>query len=429
MPFQVPMPQVGESIFEATVVRWNRRPGERIERDEPLCILSTDKAEMDLPSPVSGVVEEVLVEEGRTVRVGTVIATVQEGEAASPGVPPAAEPVRPEVPTLIPSPAGVAGPRGAGRVFSSPVVRRLARENALDLLTIRGTGRQGRISRRDVLAHMEARAAAPPRGVGPSPAALMAAGPPLPGFPTELLARFAPVVEPGDVVEPMGPVRRAIFDHMALTWHVAPHVHALAEVDFSRIQALRRGRGPAFEAREGFRLTYTPFLARALVSTLQRHPRLNASVTAARESVLHRGIHLGIAVALPDGGLVVPVLRDAQDYTLTGLARRVDELARRARERRLQPDELRGGTFTLSNLGVFGNLAGMPLINQPQVGIVGIGAVKKRVVVLEDQGDAIAVRPMAYVTLGYDHRAVDGSASGAFLRDFRVAVDGFDEEP
>lgn len=428
MPFQVPMPQVGESIFEATLVRWNRRPGERIERDEPLCIISTDKAEMDLPSPVSGVVGEVLVEEGRTVRVGTVIATVEEGAAVSPGVPPAAEPGRPEFRPTPFSAVGT-GPRGVERVFSSPVVRRLARENALDLFAIRGTGRRGRISRRDVLAHMEDRAATPTRGVGPASATAMAAGPPLPGLPADILARYAPVVEPGDVVEPMGPVRRAMFDHMALTWHVAPHVHALAEVDFSRIQALRKRRGPAFEAKEGFRLTYTPFLARALVCTLQRHPRLNASVTAARESVLHRGIHLGIAVALPDGGLVVPVLRDAQDYTLTGLARRVDELARRARERRLQPDELRGGTFTLSNLGVFGNLAGMPLINQPQVGIVGIGAVKKRVIVLEDQGDAIAVRPMAYVTLGYDHRAVDGSASGAFLRDFRAAVDGFDEEP
>ncbi len=439
MAFTVPMPQIGESIHEVTLIRWCKQPGDRVARDETLCILNTDKSEMDLPSPVAGIVQELRVAEGELVRIGTVIATVEENavesvEARISVNREASEAPEAPPPHLAPAGAGAPKPR-AGRIFTSPMVRRLARELALDLSVIPGTGRGGRVSRRDVEKFLADRKGTTettslpsplhsPTGIS-SPTAFSANAS---GLPQEVFTRFAPVPDEGDRVEAMTPTRRAIFDHMSLTWQVSPHVHAVTEVDMSRIQALRTAHGAAFEARTGMKLTITPFLAQALVRTLQQHPRLNASVTAARELILRRGIHLGVAVALADGGLVVPVVKNAQDYSLEGLARKIHELAEKARNKKLQPDEMRGGTFTLSNLGVFGNLMGMPLLNQPQVGIVGLGAVQKRVVVLEDQGDAIAVRPMAYVTLGYDHRAVDGSASGAFLKEFRGRVNGFDEE-
>jgi pyruvate dehydrogenase E2 component (dihydrolipoyllysine-residue acetyltransferase) len=429
MATDVVMPQMGESIAEGTIVRWIKKIGDAIDKDEPLFEISTDKVDAEIPSPGAGVLLEIKVKEGETVPVNSVVAVIGgAGEkAAAPVTAPAAAPV---APAAAPAPAAAAPPapaspapaappvRAAGqastledlrRTRSSPVVRRIAKEHGVDFTQLNGTGVSGRVTRKDILAFIESGQAAP--------AAAPAAGRTMP------MVAPPPAFAPGENVriEKMGIMRRKIAEHMAMSVHTSAHVYSAYEVDFSRIDDIRRRKKAEYEAA-GARLTYTVFLAKATVDTIRQFPFANASLDG--ENVVYkRDVNLGIAVAL-DQGLIVPVIRNADERNMLGLARAIQDLAQRARTKQLKPEEVQGGTFTITNPGIFGALFGLPIINQPQVAILGVGSVDKRVVVVDDM---IAVRPMCYLTLGYDHRLIDGADAGRFLLALKERLQEFDE--
>ena len=433
MPTNIVMPQMGESIAEGTIVRWIKKVGDAIDRDEPLFEISTDKVDAEIPSPVAGVLTEIKVKEGETVPVNSVVATIgADGEAAAavpppgPALPEAAvgQPETSETAAFdeglegrtSPRPAGLEPGTGAGgprddlrRHKSSPLVRKIAQEHNVDIEQITGTGLSGRVTKQDILDFIESGRAAAPSGAEP-PAALTAPGP-------------GPAFKPGENVQivPMSVMRRKIAEHMVLSAHTSPHVYSVYEVNFGRVSALRDKRKAAYEAA-GAKLTFTAFIAKVAIDALRQFPLVNASIDGGN-IVYKKDINLGIAVAL-ENGLIVPVIRNADEKNLLGLSRAIDDVAGRARTKKLSPDEVQDGTFTITNPGIFGALYGLPLINQPQVAIMAVGGIEKRAVVIDD---AIAIRPVCHITLGYDHRLVDGADAGRFLSFVKERLENFDE--
>jgi 2-oxoglutarate dehydrogenase E2 component (dihydrolipoamide succinyltransferase) len=422
------MPQMGESIAEGTIVRWIKRVGDAIDKDEPLFEISTDKVDAEIPSPSAGVLIEIKVKEGETVPVNSVVAVIgAQGEkpaavasaaapppvgpsqkAAQPAAPVPVVPVVPDVPVVPPvAPPGPQTVADLRRIKSSPVVRNIAKAHGVDISALQGTGISGRVTKKDILSHVESGAAARPTGSS-GPAAI---------------APAVPAFKPGENVrlEKMGVMRKKIADHMVMSLRTSPHVYSAYEVDFSRIDEIRRNKKAAYEAA-GAKLTYTAFIAKATIDTIRQFPFSNASIDG-ENIVYKRDINLGIAVAL-DQGLIVPVIKNADERNMLGLCRAVQDLALRARTKKLQPEEVQGGTFTITNPGIFGALFGLPIISQPQVAILGVGSVDKRVVVVNDM---IAIRPMCYLTLGYDHRLIDGADAGRFLQALKERLQNFDE--
>lgn len=449
------MPQMGESIVEGTLTRWLKQPGDTVARDEPLFEISTDKVDTEIPSPAAGVLKEVLVETGATVQINTVVARIDDGAsgggAAAPAAatpePPAAAPAAPApaapAPAPVPvaaSPEPVAAPAAApsgdlGPI--SPLVRRMAREHNLDLSLISGTGTGGRITKADVEAYLargaQAAPAAAPAAPAPSaPAAPVAvpAAAPAPVAPAPIApaadAGLAPVA-PAEVakvrVEAMGTMRQKIAEHMVLSKHTSAHVTTVHRVDMTKIAKMRHARKNAVKERYGFSLTFLPFITRAAAEALRAFPIVNASIQGT--SVLyHSEVNIGIAVAL-DNGLIVPVIKNADERNVLGLQRSIADLANRARSKQLKPDEVQGGTFSITNFGSYGSLFATPVINQPQVAILGVGAVEKQVVVIDD---AIAIRDMAYLALTFDHRLIDGALADQFCQRVKAVLENWSEE-
>jgi pyruvate dehydrogenase E2 component (dihydrolipoyllysine-residue acetyltransferase) len=454
------MPQMGESIAEGTMSKWLKQVGEAVKRDEPIFEISTDKVDAEIPAPQGGVLAEVLVPEGQTVAVGTVVgrietdgtagvaasaapaaATAPAAPAAAPPPPPppppqaAASPPPPAAPAPPPAPAAARGEESVEerlRRRSTPLVRKMVEEHGLDLAAIPGTGAAGRVTRQDVLDYLEQGAAAPaPTPAGPPAAPRAPAVPPIPAaVPAAAMPTVAPgpIVEAweGDEVEPWSRIRKLTADHMILSRRVSAHVNSLIEIDFTHIATLRRRMKQSF-AERGVNLTYLAFIAKAVAENLRKHRVINAAVSG-DNTIYRRDINLGIAVAL-DWGLIVPVIRHADELSLLGVARGVQDLAERARTKRLTPDDVQRGTFSITNPGVFGTFVGTPVINQPQVAILAIGAIEKRpaVVTLPDGSDTIGVRTKGMFCLAYDHRIVDGADADRFLADLRHTLHTFPE--
>jgi 2-oxoglutarate dehydrogenase dihydrolipoamide succinyltransferase (E2 component) len=408
MPTQVLMPQLGESVVEGTITKWLKATGDRVVEFEPLLEVNTDKIDTEIPSPVSGLLLEILVEEGTTVQAGTLLARIgaaDESSVAASPIPGMAPVKAAQVETATPStevaPPTRAGGRGVG--FISPVVAKIAGEQGVDLFQVKGTGEGGRITKKDVLAYIEKRQAAAP-AASPGEATPLASTPaPLPS------TTPGPKALPGEIL-PFTPVRRTIAEHMVSSKHTAAHVTTVMEADLSRVVAHRQANKDIF-ARDGVNLTYTAYFVSAAVTALKADPLVNSSWTETG-ILLHRDIHIGIATSLGEAGLIVPVIKNADSLSLLGLARLINDLANRARARQLKPDEVKGGTFTITNHGVSGSLFATPIINQPQCAILGVGMIQKRVVVVND---AIAIRPMAYLSLTFDHRILDGAIADHFL--------------
>ncbi|NNJ13665.1 2-oxo acid dehydrogenase subunit E2 [Chloroflexales bacterium ZM16-3] len=418
MTTDIKMPQLGESVTEGTVGRWLKQPGEMVQKYEPLLEVVTDKVDTEVPSPVSGTLIEVIIAEGETVRVGTVLARVGAADGAV--VPVGASRETP-LPTPLPTPPEA--PANGRNAFLSPVVARLVAEHGLDPAQIAGSGQGGRVTKQDVL-----RAVAQESGVGSRESGIREQSPEINRRPQTLTTALTPTPDsrlptPDSELVPLSPMRRVIAEHMERSVRTAPHVTAVIEVDLSRIVAHRAASRAAFEA-QGVRLTFTPYFIQATLAGLQSAPVLNGSFSPQGITV-HRRMHIGMAVAL-DEGLIVPVLRDADEKNLLGLARAVGDLAERARSRRLLPDETQGGTFTLTNHGTTGSLFATPIINQPQSGILGVGAIVKRPVVISQGGvDAIAIKPMCYLSLTFDHRVADGAVGDAFLTGAKGFLESF----
>jgi len=411
MSTDVELPSLGESVVEATIGLWLVKEGDPVTVDQPLVEVTTDKADAELPSPVAGVVEKIMVAEGDLVTVGTVVARIAQGagvEAAAASASPALP--SPSAPTAPPSPSGgngasapVAGPR------ATPVARKMAAEQHVDLAGVAGSGLGGRVTKRDVARH----GAAP----APVPVPVRPAAGPAPAASQGLPPYMSYALQEGDRVIPMSPLRRIVAEHMVLSKRTSPHVGTVAEVDMGSVAALRDLHKRAFRQQHGYSLTYLPFIVAAAVKALREFPALNASVVG-DAIVEKRDVHIGVAVET-EKGLVVPVVRDADRLSLTGLAAAIEDLSSRARSRKISPDDLRGGSFTVSNPGRQGNLYGFAIINQPQVGILRMGEIVKRPVVRAlDGSEAIVIRPMMHLALSYDHRAVDGAPANGFL--FRI---------
>ncbi|MBI5509481.1 MAG: 2-oxo acid dehydrogenase subunit E2 [Deltaproteobacteria bacterium] len=441
MATEVKLPQMGESIAEGTVTTWLKKVGDKVNRDEPLFEISTDKVDAEIPSPVSGVLLEILVTPGKTVPINTVVAIIGEaGEstAPTPTTPtPAAAPAPTRASTLAPAPAAPATPSTAKSTLSpspaapaaaaalrttkksSPLVRNIAASHNIDIGQISGTGQNGRVTKEDILAVVE-------QGGGAVTAARTSAAPP-PGAtvaatPTVVPAAYRPRVQDGDRVEELSTMRAKIAEHMTASRHISAHVQTLWEIDYSNIAALRAKHKAAWAEQHGVPLTYTAFLMKAAVVALEAFPVVNASLDGSK-AIYHRDINLGVAVAL-DWGLIVPVVANAGELNLLGLARHAADLAERARTKKLKPEEVQAGTFTISNPGVFGSVIGFPIINQPQVAIMGVGAVEKRAVVINDM---IAIRPRGYLSLSFDHRLVDGAVADQFMAKIKKTLEEFAE--
>lgn len=463
------MPQMGESIAEGTLTRWLKQIGETVERDEDLFEISTDKVDADIPSPVAGTLVEILVEEGATVEVNTVVARIDtEGGAAAPSEPqPAAEPLDEASAVVLPlaaepdeeaaappiatepaaateapaSPASTEGPASReDRILgkSTPLVRKIAAEHDVDLANVEGSGIAGRVTRDDILAYIETRATAPAAPAAPagSSAASAPAAPgqagmmqvPIHGATLDIRIPPVPIRE-GDTVEEMSRVRLRTMEHMLLSKRVSAHVTSVNEIDFEHVVRLRKKLKPKF-AEQGIKLTYGPFIMKAVVEALREYPILNASVDGTRV-VYHRDINLGIAVAVADGKeLIVPVLKNADQLSLMGLTTGANDLAEKARTKTLDFADIEGGSFTITNVGVFGNQFGMPIINQPQVAILGTGVIEKRPVVVQDTmgNDVVGIRHMSYFALSYDHRVVDGAIAAFWLNKVKDVLENFPED-
>ena len=439
----VVMPQMGESIVEGTLTKWLKKPGERVERDEPLFEISTDKVDTEIPSPAAGTLAEVLVEEGKTVGINTIVARIDEsgsGAAAAPAKaaappkaeekpapapapPPAAEPPKQETPSQetiqpTPSPEQVEDTAPAGPL--SPLVRKMARENNIDLAKVKGTGAGGRITKQDVESYLASGAQAAP------PAARPQAPQPPPAPPQAPAAASAPLPAGGQArtrIEPMSTMRIKIAEHMVMSKRTSPHVTTVHRVDMTKVAHMRERNKGVFQSNYGFSLTYLPFVARACVVALRQFPLLNASLDG-NNIIYHNEIHIGIAVAL-ENGLIVPVIRGADEKNILGLQRSIVDLATRARSRQLKPDEVQGGTFSITNFGSFGSLIGTPVINQPQVAILGVGTVDKTPVVIHD---AIAIRSICHLSLSFDHRLIDGALADQFMTKVKQVLESWSEE-
>ena len=459
MATPVLMPQMGESIAEGTIVRWIKKVGDTVDRDEPLFEISTDKVDAEIPSPAAGVLAEIAVKEGETVPVNSIVATIGDPGARvapdtaaepppapgpqpdgspsplrtpahterAPGTPPLQRPAAESgkagvtaagegTPTAPAAPGpGVEASAGQGasveeqrRAKSSPLVRKIAREHDVDLRRVPGSGIGGRVTKHDILGYIEGRSE---RDEAPrAEAAALQSG------------AHIPAIRPGEAVEivPLSVMRRKIAEHMVLSRRTSAHVHSVFEVNFSRVAQLREQKKAEYE-RAGAKLTYMSFIAKAVVDALRAMPIVNAALDD-NNIVYKKDINIGIAVAL-DWGLIVPVVKNADEKNLLGISRAIADLAARARSKQLKPEDVQGGTFTITNPGTFGAQFGMPIINQPQVAILGVGAIEKRAVVIDD---AIAIRPMAYLTLGYDHRLIDGAVGDRFMSLVKRGIEQFD---
>jgi pyruvate dehydrogenase E2 component (dihydrolipoamide acetyltransferase) len=441
----VVMPQMGESIVEGTLTKWLKKPGERIERDEPLFEISTDKVDTEIPSPAAGTLSEVLVEEGKTVGINTVVARIDEGggaaaqpkaaaeakpapvappptQAAPPPTPePAPEPIEPSpAPQQVEETAEPAGPL-------SPLVRKMAREHNLDLSRIRGTGAGGRITKQDVEGYLsrqaEQPAAAPAPPARPAAPPSPSAPPPQPAATTQFAAPLPPPGQAKTRIEPLSTMRAKIAEHMVMSKRISPHVTTVHRVDMTNVARMRERNKAVFQANYGFSLTYLPFITRAAVVALRQYPLLNASLDG-NNIIYHNEVNVGIAVAL-ENGLIVPVIRAADEKNVLGLQRAIVDLAGRARSRQLKPEEVQGGTFSITNFGSFGSLMGTPIINQPQVAILGVGTVDKTPVVIDD---AIAIRSICHISLSFDHRLVDGAMADQFMSRLKQVLETWSEE-
>jgi pyruvate dehydrogenase E2 component (dihydrolipoyllysine-residue acetyltransferase) len=448
MATDVIMPQMGESIFEGTITKWLKKPGDKVERDEPLFEISTDKVDAEIPSPSAGVLKEIKVNEGQTVPIQTVVAVIDSagGAAASAAAPAATKTEAPKAAAPAPAaakpaapapaaPAAASAASGTEKVRSSPLVRRMARENNIDLTTVPGTGAGGRVSKHDMQAAIEG-GGQPAAGAPAARAAAPAAAPPArtapPPPPAAGGAAASAVIEnavPREKmyfgqyeVQPMSVMRQRIAEHMVLSKRVSPHVYSVDEVDMTNIATLRAKMKNKFEQDAGTKLTFMPFFVRAAVEALRAYPTVNSSVDGTN-IVLHKECNIGIAVAL-DWGLIVPVIKNAEEKNFLGIARSMNDLAERARAKKLKPEEVQEGTFSITNPGVFGGLFGLPVINQPNVAILGLGTIEKRPVVIED---AIAIRSMVYLTLSYDHRVVDGAVAHQFMAKVKHALENWTE--
>jgi 2-oxoglutarate dehydrogenase E2 component (dihydrolipoamide succinyltransferase) len=444
----VVMPQMGESIAEGTIVRWIKKVGDRVDRDEPLFEISTDKVDAEIPSPAAGVLLEVRAKEGETVPVNAVVAVIGEAGTAVAGIavaqpePPKPAATAPESPkaapvlgahaastapaiappiVVVPAPAALVAapavaPSSVGlagdelrRLKSSPLVRKIAGEHKVDISTIAGTGLGGRVTKNDILAHIGE------GGPGSAPVAAAASAHAAP-------AAHAPVFKPGDNVQvvPMSVMRKKIAEHMVFSKKTSAHVHSVFEVDYTRVAQIRASKKADYE-RQGLKLTFMSFLMKAAVDALKAVPIVNSSIDG--DSVVYKkDINLGIAVAL-DWGLIVPVIKKAEEKNMLGLSRAIQDLAARARAKQLKPDEVQGGTFTITNPGVFGAQFGMPIISQPQVAILGVGHIEKRVAVVDDM---IAIRTKGYLSLGYDHRIIDGAVADEYMSHLKHTLENFD---
>ena len=419
MPTNVIMPQMGESIAEGTVTKWLKKVGERVERDEPLLEISTDKVDAEIPSPASGVLTKIMVKENETVEVNAVLALIDgEGtavETPAPERPAAAKPKTPASPAPATAPA-TPSPGETAKVRSSPLVRRIAREHNVDLSRVKGTGLGGRVSKKDVLAYVAGAGTATPAGgpAQPSPASASPAAP----------APAAPEIAfsgPTEIV-PMTAMRRQTAENMTASRKAAAHVTTVFEVEMTRIAGLMEKNADEFERRNGLKLTYTSFFVRASVGALKAFPIVNSSVEGTN-IIYKRDINIGVAVAL-ETGLIVPVIKRADEMNFLGTARAVRDVADRARSKRLSVDDVHGGTFTITNPGVFGSLWGTPIILQPQVAILGVGSIEKRPVIRDD---AIAIRSMVYLALSFDHRVIDGATGDQFMARIKTILENWDE--
>ncbi len=450
---EVPMPQMGESIAEGTVSQWLKQVGDAVERDEPILEISTDKVDAEIPSPSDGTLVEIAVQEGETVEVGTIVAFIdtEAGAAVAEPAPAAAESIpesagpapaaAPAAPVAAPAPAAAVaadGPQSAEdrlRTRSTPVVRKIAEEHGVDIQAVSGTGHAGRVTKQDILDFIEhggAAAAPPVPAAAPAAAPAPAVAPAPSSAPSDLWTRFYREVQhpefpvrAADTVEPMDKIRRLTAEHMVIAKRVAPHVHSFIEVDFSSIDVVRAGSKERWAA-QGARVSYTAFVAWAVSRVLREFPTVNATISG--NNLVYRGnVSLGMAVDL-NPGLIVPVVRDADHLGLVGIGNKIVDLATRARDRKLMPDEIQGATFTITNPGVLGTLVGLPVIPKGTSAILGLGAIEKRVVVVTDPNtgsDSMAIRKRCLFSLGYDHRIVDGADAARFLARLKETLEHF----
>lgn len=426
MMTDVVMPQMGESIVEGTLTKWLKKPGEHVDRDEPLFEISTDKVDTEIPSPTAGTLSEVLVEEGKTVSINTVVARIEEGGNGAAPRPKAAEVARPApsaAPAQPPPAAASSTVETAAEVAGplSPLVRKMAREHNLDLSRITGTGAGGRITKQDVEAYLAQPAGqptAPPVPAPPAPRAAPAAPPRAPA-----VSPVPPAGQPKIRVEPMSTMRLKIAEHMVLSKRTSAHVTTIHKVDMTKVVRMRDRTKAGVQAQYGFSLTYLPFVTQAAVAALRQYPLINASIDG-NNIIYHNEINIGIAVAL-ENGLIVPVIRNADEKNVLGLQRAIVDLAGRARSRQLKPEEVQGGTFSITNFGSFGSVTATPIINQPQVAILGVGTVEKTPVVIDD---AIAIRSIAYLSLTFDHRLIDGAVGDQFVTKVRQVLEDWSED-
>jgi len=462
MATDIVMPQMGESIFEGTITKWLKKPGDKVERDEPLFEISTDKVDAEIPSPSAGVLREIKVGEGKTVPIQTVVGTIDAaGDATAPAPAKAAAPApakpAPAAPApqaakpaaappqrqAAPVPQAAAPAKDGARIHSSPLVRRMAKEHGVDLASVPGTGQGGRISKQDIEAYISGGA---PAASGASEEAAEISAPPTsapaPSAPAPRPTQAPPPATSGGQhhvafesavprermyfgnyeVQPMSIMRQRIAEHMVASKHVSPHVYSVDEIDMTKVAALRAKAKDEFEKRYETKLTFMPFFVKAAVAGLRAFPTMNASLDGTNV-ILHKEINVGIAVAL-DWGLLVPVIKNADEKNILGIQRNMNDLAERARGKKLKPEEVQESTFSITNPGVFGGLFGLPVISQPNVGILGLGMIEKRPVVIND---SIAIRSMCYVTLSYDHRVVDGAIAHQFLHKVKDTLENWSE--
>jgi len=440
---------MGESIFEGTITKWLKKPGDKVERDEPLFEISTDKVDAEIPSPSAGVLKEIKVGEGQTVPIQTIVGVIDAAGSAAASAPapakapaaatPAPSAPKPTAPAPVAPVAAAPAPATSSstgeRIHSSPLVRRMAAEHGVDLSTVTGTGASGRISKQDIEAAIAAGGApatTPPAYSAPAPAASSRPAPPPPSAPGVSGGQVHVALETavprekmyfGNYeVQPMSPMRQRIAEHMVASKRVSAHVYSVDEIDMTKVAALRAKSKDEFEKRYETKLTFMPFFVKAAVAGLRAFPTLNASLDGTNV-VLHKEINIGIAVAL-DWGLLVPVVKNADEKNILGIQRNMNDLAERARSKKLKPEEVQESTFSITNPGVFGGLFGLPVISQPNVGILGLGAIEKRPVVIND---SIAIRSMCYVTLSYDHRVVDGAIAHQFLHKVKETLENWNE--
>jgi pyruvate dehydrogenase E2 component (dihydrolipoamide acetyltransferase) len=455
MAVDIVMPQMGESIFEGTITKWLKKPGDKVERDEPLFEISTDKVDAEIPSPSAGVLKEIKVGEGQTVPIQTVVGVIDaagsaaaapapapvktaapapaKAPVAAPSAPAAPKPATPAPAPVAAAPASASSTAGSTseRIHSSPLVRRMAKEHGIDLTTLEGTGAGGRISKQDIEAAIAGAGA--PAVAAPAYSASAPPPPPPPAAAAGTSGGQAHVAMESAVprekmyfgnyeVQPMSAMRQRIAEHMVASKRVSAHVYSVDEIDMTKVAALRAKSKDEFEKRYETRLTFMPFFVKAAVAGLRSYPTLNASLDGTNV-ILHKEINIGIAVAL-DWGLLVPVVKNADEKNILGIQRNMNDLAERARSKKLKPEEVQESTFSITNPGVFGGLFGLPVISQPNVGILGLGAIEKRPVVIND---SIAIRSMCYVTLSYDHRVVDGAIAHQFLHKVKETLENWSE--